>query len=770
MSISHPTETLTQRAIEAALIDREKQDIQKLDEGKRQFKKEDEIFEAQKEQRHAKDLEQQVSQLQEHQIDLEDDESLSSTLDENTTSQDDALLFYLEQYFQDPRESSLGRYVKVLVNAKEDDDKTPITPTLQSMDNESISGASTSLLQVHQRDVGNHHVQHIGDYRIAHRNDRPGAISGLQIKGMKPEHLESTTPWENTRIDQYSRAFEIMGSSNKKFRLNINDVDKISAEGRAGVRSALSHAEVDNDCLTLQSRFGRYQFADDHDALVSESWDGDADASQYRTDPTKIRNLNENCLISREPIKNPVLASDGYIYEKSEIEGWLAGDLAKGKSPISRKELKGLLTVEETKQLMEKANKEQERQALRDAQDKAYQESLQADQEMEKSSNTDKEEPLQEKEATLSKGAESHKETPGERQQLLKQQDEAFEASEKADKAKQQASAAETPKTEKDLVAEKEEMHRKVQEWRKDQRTPRPTPSESNAPHDTPENSRQLDHASTTPLPPTTESKDSNESELRRLKRLEAVEKRLHDAQTPQAEQQVGATDQTSQALSSESQSKISIEEVRNKRLNAIEETQKDSLSQLPSAPHPTPTSSSQSSQSATPAKGPSSKQAASSKDMPGEGYRLKEPTMMEKVEDAIFGQDARFDKERNTYYKNYSPNKPEESATESKAIDKTPRSTNALPDRQPWFDQQQENLNRLNKDKRAASQSEHSSAPQPTPSSSPKLNRLNDRPSYTRELPSPSVRANTTVEPPSVTSSDVTSLSLPTTPSPTLS
>ncbi|HAG61846.1 MAG: hypothetical protein CMF55_02460 [Legionellales bacterium] len=766
MSMSHPEETLTQRAMEAALIDREKQDIQKLDEEKKQFKKEDEIFEAQKEQRHTKDLEQQLSHLQEDQIDLEDAESLSPMLYENTTSQHDkALLFYLEKYYEDLQESSLGVYVQVLVNAKEDDDKTPFEPTLQSMANESLSGATTSLLQVHQRDVGNHHVQHIGDYRISHRNDHPGAISGLQINGMKPEHLESTTPWENTRIDQYSRAFEVMGSSNKKFRLNIKDVDKISAEGRAGVRSALSHAKVDNDCLTVQSRFGRYQFANNHDALVSESWDGDAEASQYRTDPTKIRNLNENCLISREPIKNPVLASDGYIYEKSSIEGWLAGNLAKGQSPISRKELKGLLTVEETQQLMVKANKEKERQALRDAQDKAYQESLQADQEKEKSSNTDKAEPFQEKEATLSKGAESHKETPEERQQLREQQDEAYQASLKADMAKQQATASETPKTEKDLVAEREEMHRKVQEWRKDQRTPRPIPSESNAPHDTPENSRQLDHASTTPLPPTTESKDSNESELRKLKRLEAVEKKLHDAQTPQAEQGVGTTNQRSQVLNSEPQksqrpTNDDIKKSWEKKWKEDALLAKDPLSQSPSAPQPKPSSSSQSSQSITPAKGSSAHQAAPSIEMEGAGNILRQKTIVESVKDGLGFRNQRLESAKNACYENYSPNKPEEIATkkpeeiatESKAIKPKTRPTNALPDRQPWFDQEQGILDGLNKDKRVASSSK------------------SDFPKFTEALPKPEVRAKTTVKPPSVTSSGVTPLSLPTTPKPTLS
>ena len=595
----------------------------------------------------------------------------------------------LKKLYKKPVKSASGKTVKVSVDVNKDNDETPFEPILQSMGDELTSDSTTQYSSLHfrQRDLNSNNVQDLGDFRVSHRNNSPEGITGLQIKGIKPEDLESTTPWEDLRIDQYSRAFEVMGASNEEFRLKIKDVNKISVEARKGLGTALENAEVGAHRVTFESPFGRYKLDKDRNALVSEPWT--SDAQEIRDNPTSIRNLDGQCAISLtdvKDLKNPVMASDGNIYDKEAITQWLSQNNTHGQSPLTREKLEGLLTVEETQQLMETAKNNMQKAKEAAENEAMAQEDPKAD--------------------TLSENVNRQNETSEQREQLRAQQDKAYQESLKADMAKR---------------AENKKTDQPVQEWRKDQRSPRPTPSDSNAPNDIPENSRQLYHTSTSPSPPRTEIKNSNDSELRRLKRLEAAEKGLHDAQTSQAEQQVVTTDQTSPISSSESQPKISKEEVRQKRLDAIAETQKDLLSQSQSqsqshsAPHPTPTSSSQSSQSATPAKGSSSKQAAPSVEMPGKGYRMKEPTMMEKAEDAFFGQDARFDKERNAYYQNYSPNKPEEIAAESKAIEITP-TTNALPERQEWVDQQQAVLDGLNKDKRAASSLEPSS-PQPKPS-----------------------------------------------------
>ena len=265
--------------------------------------------------------------------------------DATTNTVQQHLTQFLEKLYKAPIKSASGKQVKVSVGVKKDNHETPFEPTLQSMGDESpgYSTSQYSSLHLCQHDLDSGLVQDLGHFRVSHRNNPPGGITGLQITGIKPEDLEDTTPWEDSRTDQYSRAFEVMGASNQEFRLKVKDVDKISVEARKGLGTSLENAKVAAYRLTFESRFGRYKFNKEHIAFVSESW-GDADV--YRTNPMKIRNLNQNCPISGKAINNPVLASDGCIYEKEAIEGRsTSGQLR-------------LLTVEETKHLLAGVGKE----------------------------------------------------------------------------------------------------------------------------------------------------------------------------------------------------------------------------------------------------------------------------------------------------------------------------------------------------------------------------------------------------------------------------
>ncbi len=351
-------------------------------------------------------------------------------------------------------------------------------------------------------------------------------------------------------------------------------------------------------------------------------------------------------------LKDPALASDGYVYSKEYLDTALSYDQT---APMGVP-IKGVLSVERTQEELFKTNPNL--------------------------LSAEKAEELSPKQTVPT-------ETPEAREALRQEQDAAFEAVKAEDLAQRALKESSTNITPDKIRQDQQKMHEIVHEWRKGRSTPDSTASESQAPNDTADSSHSHDLTSTTPSP-----SGNGESEIRRLKRFDAAKKRLNDPQTPHPESNNHTPSSSERSPTNTPSPKRSLEQKKiereaRKQLGTLEDSEK----RYPESNNNTPSSSERS-----PGNVNAPKRDATTAMPPEKGKILRDTTVIETVQDLWEGGST----PRHDAAMKDSWEKPDQQRQQQGPDDKSPsenpvspptpapRTSNALKEREPWIEQQE--------------------------------------------------------------------------------
>ena len=266
----------------------------------------------------------------------------------------------INQKFEQPVKSQSGEEVHVHATVKSDNSGELFIASIETDGFNSTPIRSENrqnlIINYSQASTNNPGSAHdIGQVRVQIDNRHPVTVSALEIPHEYRLENIGGNQWTNEQVDLWARALQTINQG-QRLILPVDNPGIITSTHRQGLRSALGNSQIHEGQLRVRSREGElhslYSLSNRDQAF------DEAEVNQFYDKPHQIRNLNDVCPITRELIvdlKEPVLASDGYIYEREDIEEhWRRGQ--NRTSPMTRKEVTNELSPLKTKHALEREN------------------------------------------------------------------------------------------------------------------------------------------------------------------------------------------------------------------------------------------------------------------------------------------------------------------------------------------------------------------------------------------------------------------------------